>query len=164
MADRSLYDEDFVRWSKEQAEAIRAAASSGTNLPLDWENLAEEVESLGKALRSELRSRCAIIVEHLLKLQHSEASDPRRGWIETIGRERAQIELLLEDNPGLRANLHDTAGQSGRLGRKLAQAGLERHDELTALRRRALFETEYGVDQILGDWLPGDVQRGTAAG
>src|SRR5437763_16114365 len=97
-----LYEEDFVRWTEQQSNALRAAAGLGTNLPLDWENLAEEIESLGRSLRHELRSRIAVILEHLLKLEHSRAIDPRRGWIETIVRERSEIELLLAENPSLR--------------------------------------------------------------
>ena len=64
-ATKTLYDEDFVRWSEEQSRALREAARSGVNLPLDWENLAEEVESLGRSQRRELRSRIAVILEHL---------------------------------------------------------------------------------------------------
>ncbi len=70
-----LYEEDFVRWTEQQSRALREAAEVGTNLPLDWENLAEEVESLGASQRRELRSRLAVILEHLMKLQHSPATD-----------------------------------------------------------------------------------------
>ena len=45
----ALYGEDFVRWTEEQAAALRRA--KGSNPPLDWENLAEEIESLGKSDR-----------------------------------------------------------------------------------------------------------------
>lgn len=41
-----FYEEDFVRWTEQQSRALRKAAGLGTNLRLDWENLAEEVESL----------------------------------------------------------------------------------------------------------------------
>jgi len=44
---KTLYKEDFVAWSKEQAEALRSAARDGSNQKLDWENLAEEIEKLG---------------------------------------------------------------------------------------------------------------------
>ena len=57
-----LYDEDFVRWTEEQAAALRRA--KGSNLPLDWENLAEEIESLGKSDRRELRSQITRILRH----------------------------------------------------------------------------------------------------
>jgi hypothetical protein len=36
-----LYEQDFFLWTKEQAAALRLAKNS--NLPLDWENLAEEI-------------------------------------------------------------------------------------------------------------------------
>ena len=42
-----LYDQDFVLWTVQQAAALRRAKTS--NLPLDWENLAEEIESLGRS-------------------------------------------------------------------------------------------------------------------
>jgi len=41
-----LYEEDFVRWTEQQSSALRDAAGVGLNLPLDWGNLAEEIESL----------------------------------------------------------------------------------------------------------------------
>jgi len=52
-----LYEQDFVRWAESQAEALRDAARSGANLPLDWDNLIEEVEDLAGSQRRELRSR-----------------------------------------------------------------------------------------------------------
>ena len=57
-----LYEEDFVRWTEQQSRALREAARLGTNLLLDWENLAEEVDSLGRSVRHELRSRIAVPV------------------------------------------------------------------------------------------------------
>lgn len=94
-----LYEEDFVRWTEQQSRALREAAGVGTNLPLDWENLAEEIESLGRSQRRELRSRLAVILEHLMKLDHSPATEPRTGWMDTISRERSSIEDLLQDSP-----------------------------------------------------------------
>ena len=87
----ALYDEDFVRWTEEQAAALRSAISlpagrtGSSNLPLDWENLAEEIESLGKSDRRELRSQITRVLRHLLKLDVSPAAEPRASWRE-IGR------------------------------------------------------------------------------
>ena len=58
-----LYDQDFFLWTQEQSRLLREAAERRVNFPLDWENLAEEIESLGKSQRSELRSRLTTIVE-----------------------------------------------------------------------------------------------------
>jgi hypothetical protein len=44
---KSLYDTDFLAWSKEQAEALRAAMRNGSNQRRDLRNLAAEIEDLG---------------------------------------------------------------------------------------------------------------------
>lgn len=43
MATDTLYENDFFAWTEQQAEVLRRAAREGSNLPLDWENLAEEI-------------------------------------------------------------------------------------------------------------------------
>src|SRR5437762_10825847 len=90
----TLYDADFFAWTKQQAKALRAAARNRSNLPLDWKNLAEEVESLGRSDRRELRSQLNRIIQHLVKLQFSPMRDPRRGWYETLTEARTQAELV----------------------------------------------------------------------
>jgi uncharacterized protein DUF29 len=108
----ALYDRDFVLWTEEQAAALRRA--KGSNLPLDWENLAEEIESLGKSDRRELRSQITRILRHLLKLAVSPKSEPRGGWRSTIRDARVEIEGVLEDSPSLRREIADIiARQSG---------------------------------------------------
>lgn len=151
-----LYEEDFVRWTQEQAAALREAAGRGVNLPLDWENLAEEIDSLGRSLKRELRSRVAVIIEHLIKLECSPATDPRRGWIETIGRERSEIELLFDDSPSLRGDVDSVVGmEMARAARRLLQI-LRRHGETTPEVISKVTAANYTVDQVLGDWFPGD--------
>ena len=155
MADEgSLYDRDFVRWSDEQAHALRSAGLSGTNLPLDWDHLAEEVDGLGRSLRSELRNRLATVLEHLLKLTLSAATDPRAGWVETILRERVEIDGLLHDNPSLRSSLPGSLDAAAAKSRKLAEISLRRHGEWSTEVSRACDETRFSEDQILGHWLP----------
>jgi hypothetical protein len=55
-----LYDRDFVRWTETQAAELRRAAETDTNLPLDWEHVAEKV---GDAL---IPGECPFTVEHAL--------------------------------------------------------------------------------------------------
>ncbi len=58
MADvKTLYKQDFVAWSTEQAEALGSAGRDDSNQKLDWENLAEEIEGLGISQRRELKSQ-----------------------------------------------------------------------------------------------------------
>jgi hypothetical protein len=161
MADSAaeLYEEDFVRWTEEQSRALRDAAKVGANLPLDWENLAEEIESLGLSQRRELRSRLGLILEHFLKLEYSPAPDPRRGWMETIERERSDIELLLQQSPSLSREVTGMVEEETRRAIRGAMRILRRYGEdtpeATAKLARARL-APYTEDQVLGDWFPED--------
>ncbi|MCC7267028.1 MAG: DUF29 domain-containing protein [Caulobacteraceae bacterium] len=66
MAD-DLYDVDFVAWTEAQAAALRARRS-GANA-LDYDNLAEEIEDLGKSEQHACESFVENIIEHLLKIE-----------------------------------------------------------------------------------------------
>lgn len=149
-----LYDKDFVRWSEEQAAALRRAAQSGANLPLDWDNLAEEIESLGISQRNELGSRIATIIEHLWKLEYSPATRPRNGWITTIGRERLRIERLLGNSPSLRREVPAmVTAELPRTAKLVARLLQSRGEAIPDLAAR-LAATGYTPEQVLGDWYP----------
>jgi hypothetical protein len=142
----ALYDKDFVAWSKQQAEALRAAARSGSNQRLDWQNLAEEIEGLGISQRSVLRSQIRRIIRYLIKLEHSRAMEPRRGWVESIGDARAEIEDLLEISPSLKAI-------------ELAIRDLRGHDEIQDADLPRLRGASHTAERILGDWFPEEPPR-----
>lgn len=92
-----LYEHDFYSWALEQAAHLRARRFA----ELDLDNLAEEIEGLARAEARELRSRYVTLLMHLLRWEFQ----PRRrssSWLETIVRERDEIEHLLEGSPGLK--------------------------------------------------------------
>jgi hypothetical protein len=65
-----LYDTDFALWSEQQAARLRCMGNGKrVNDQVDWGNLAEEIESLSRNDRREIRSRLRVICEHLLKWQ-----------------------------------------------------------------------------------------------
>jgi hypothetical protein len=145
-----LYEEDFVHWTEQQSRALRQAAHLSTNLPLDWENLAEEIESLGASQRRELRSRLAVIVQHLMKLEHSPAIEPHTGWMDAVSRERLNVEDLLQDSPSLRRELTSMIEQLKPRVARLAASSLFGYGE-TADK---LPLPNYTEDQVVGDWFP----------
>ena len=147
---KSLYDRDFFLWSKEQAGALRAASKGGSNQALDWENLAEEIEDLGKSDRRELCSRVLVILEHLLKLEHSPASNPRGGWRATIIRERASIDALLDESPSLKSELPRLVEKARPVAARAAGSEVSRRREAA----NKLPVPGYTLEQILGDWFP----------
>ncbi len=154
----ALYDEDFVRWTEQQAAGLRRAQSSagagGSNLPLDWENLAEEIESLGKSDRRELRSQITRILRHLLRLEVSSAAEPHTGWQTTINEARTEIEGLLEDSPSLRREAGSLIKKQIGAAAKLAADDLRQYGEPAEAIEARLDGEGFTVEQVLGDWFP----------
>jgi hypothetical protein len=103
----TLYEEDTAAWAEQQAVALRAAARGGSNQLLDWVNLAKEIEDLAKSLKIALKSQISGIIQHHVKLMHSPASDPRRGWRRTLRQAGDEIERILEDSPSLRREISE---------------------------------------------------------
>jgi hypothetical protein len=149
---RKLYDSDFFEWTREQAGLLRRLQSERANTSLDLENLAEEIESLGKGDLRELTNEIARVIEHLLKLEHSPAVDPRRGWRESVMQHRFEAELILDDSPSFRRLLPERLPKAYRRARMKAGEGLT----ADALQIDGLpLECPYGLDEILSvDWFP----------
>ena len=92
----SNYETDLYEWTKTQADALRRRASN----ELDWDNLAEEIETLGRSERREIQSRLKILLLHLLKWRYQ----PERqcsSWRGSIVEARDELESVLADNPSL---------------------------------------------------------------
>jgi hypothetical protein len=97
------YEDDVYTWSLQQAEALRRAATSRVNLPepIDFANVAEEIESLGISQQRELYSRYLVLLVHLLKWTYQ--PDKRTpSWRSTVRTQRNELEKLLRLSPGLK--------------------------------------------------------------
>ena len=147
-----LYDVDFYRWTQEQAALLRQVPGERINLPIDWNHAAEEIEDMGRSDLRAVNSRVGVILEHLLKLEHSPAGDPRDGWTETVARCRGDVSRILEDSPSLRRKLPERWLKEYALARRSAVRGLAR-DGIGAEEIPA--DPPYVVDQVLDpDWWP----------
>ena len=120
--ERSLYQTDYYAWTRQQAAELRALAARRVDTKLDLENLAEEVESLGRSDLNTVRSQVRRIIEHLLKLEHSPASEPRIDWRNSVARARDEVEDHITANmfPDVAADLDKLFGRA----RRDAAAGL----------------------------------------
>src|SRR5512132_1319378 len=124
-----LYEQDLYAWSEVQADLLRRRRFS----ELDLEHVVEEIEDVGGSLYREVRSRVRTIIEHLLKLEHSTATEPRAGWERTIRRERAD---LAEDlTPSLRPRIERSLARFYETARTAAAAS-SRAPRRTRSRRR----------------------------
>ena len=66
-----LYDTDILEWSERQAELLRrhAAGELVNDAELDWPNIAEEIESVGRSQLSAVRSHIVQAFLHDLKAE-----------------------------------------------------------------------------------------------
>jgi len=101
----ALYETDFYAWTPEQNEKLRRLLDQRVNTDLDLENLAEEIESMGRSDRSQLETRLANLIEHLLKMAFSLAWEPRHQWRLLVTGQQFSINKLLRKNPSLRREL-----------------------------------------------------------
>ncbi len=93
----TLYESDFREWAEQEAGKLR----SGRLEALDFVNLAEEIESLGKREQSTLVNRLIVLLVHQLKHDYQ---PQRRGrsWELTMAEQRSKIQRLLKQSPSLK--------------------------------------------------------------
>src|ERR1700722_11398998 len=91
---RAEYERDFYSWLLEQARRLR----EGRFEALDCDNLAEEIESLGREQFNKLVSALRVLMAHVLKWDH-QTSLRSRSWILSIQEQRLEIADVLSDNP-----------------------------------------------------------------
>ena len=144
---KDLYEEDLYLWSQAQAALLRA----GRFDELDLENLIEEVEDVGGALRRSVRNRTITIMVHLLKLQHSPSPAPQAGWRDTIRTQRTRLSTGL--TPSLRRVLAAELAELYGRARHDADGSLRDHGEQGG-RGHAAVSCPYALDQITDDWWP----------
>lgn len=111
------YQGDVYGWSLEQARLLR----DGRYEDVDIENVAEEIESLGRSQAASLESCYRLIAAHLLKVLF-QPERLTRSWQITILRERLNAQSCLRDSPSLKPRRSDIFGEAYRQARKLAAA------------------------------------------
>jgi hypothetical protein len=145
----NLYEKDFPLWAERQAALLRAKRFD----ELDLTNLIDEVEDLSRRERETVESHVETIVEHLLKIELSNASRPRRGWLVTVDKQRAR--LLRKLTRTLRNHLEAAlptlyAGLRRPVARQLEKDGVSSKSLPSVC--------PYTLEQILDpDWLPANV-------
>lgn len=96
-----LYDTDIVAWAEHQAALLRRmAAGEHVNNQVDWENVAEEIEDVGKRDRNDLYGRLVTACLHLLRWQFQSAMRSNH-WRSAVVKARSRIAKLIRDNPTL---------------------------------------------------------------
>ena len=135
-----LYDRDFYAWANQQAALLRA----GRLAEADIENIAEEIESMGRSEKRELVSRLTILLQHLLKWQF-QPEKRSNSWRAGIREQRVRIARILKASPSLKAYPAQSLPGSFIIGLDAAIAE-------TGLAPSALpVACPYSVEQVLDD-------------
>jgi hypothetical protein len=95
----NLYEQDFNLWINETVKALKTKNVAA----MDWDNLIEEIEDMGKSQKNALESYLQRLIEHLLKLQYWTEEKERcyRGWRSEVVNFRNRIKRILKKNPSL---------------------------------------------------------------
>lgn len=151
-----LYDVDFFAWTARQAAALR---SLGVGTGLDVENLAAEIEGLGKAaLREALDAlEQALLLSIGSRRLGSAASPSRLADMANAGRACCHaIELLIQESPSLRQTLEERIPEAWAYALKEAELQFGQ----TGADSDANIGRPLSLKDILGDGGHGGESRG----
>ncbi|MCI4625021.1 MAG: DUF29 domain-containing protein [Candidatus Magnetoovum sp. WYHC-5] len=142
--EQSLYERDFYQWAIHNAELLR----QGKLTEIDVNNIAEEIESMGRSEKKELINRLVVLIMHLLKWQY-QPKRHSRSWKSTISTQRTELEGLLENSPSLKYGIEIVIAKSY----KRAMIVFE---DQTGISKKTLSETcPYTFEQLNDyDFLP----------
>jgi hypothetical protein len=132
------YEQDFYAWTVEQAKLLR----SGEFSKVDALNVAEEIESVGRADRRELGDRLENLIAELLKWR-SQPGARCGDWRGAILQQRFEIEHIVEGSPSLRQFAAE------RLGEAYSDARERVVKELGLLQPDFPTDCPFTLDQVL---------------
>ncbi len=154
--ERRLYDRDFWAWTQEQSGALRRRDFGA----IDWDNVIEEVESLGREQKNAWKSCCANVMSHLLKIEHSPAKASIGHWVQEVLDWRWEMHSRLSDNPSLKGDLTGMLEVAWGRGRAKGVEKLAEHAKpaywaaqkrvVRDLRRRLPQDCPYALEDIAG--------------
>ncbi len=140
----TLYETDYNQWIQETVQKLRNRNFND----VDWDNLIEEIESMGKNDKRVLLSLLTRLLEHLLKLSYWESEKQRSGnhWAAEIVNFRSQIQTRLEDSPSLRPQLEEMYA-------KVYPVAIKSVSKLFSLPEDAHISLPQALDE---DWFPNE--------
>ncbi|MGK7953796.1 MAG: DUF29 domain-containing protein [Crocosphaera sp.] len=72
----TLYESNFLGWCEDTAAKLKTKDIEN----LDWEKLIEEIETLGRSERRELKNQLTVLLAHILKRMYVKSPENFHGW------------------------------------------------------------------------------------
>ena len=139
-----LYERDFNLWAQEQAKALRSRQFT----KLDYDNLIEEIEDMGKSEKKAVASNLRIVLLHLLKYKYQSAKKTD-SWTNSIVEHRIRLLSDFEDSPSLKRHCESVFDKQYQYARK--QASIETKLSIDTFPARCPFTFLQTLDL---DYLP----------
>ena len=137
---KTLYNTDYIQWVEATLQQLRSRDYDR----VDWDNLLDEIEEIGKRDRRSIDSHLVVVLVHLLKWQLQ--SDCRTGsWASSITEHRRRILRLLKDSPSLKPYIETILEECYQSARKQA------HQETGLLLELFPAVCPYPVEDILNN-------------
>ncbi|MDJ1173661.1 DUF29 domain-containing protein [Roseofilum capinflatum] len=143
----TLYEIDYLLWIETTLQQLRDRDYN----QVDWQNLLEEIEDMGKSERRSIKSNLTVVLMHLLKWEFQ--PEFRTGsWSGSITQHRTRILYALEDSPSLKNYLPEV------LETAYSRARQEASDETQLSLSRFPVSCPYEIEEVLNDgfWPGGD--------
>lgn len=115
-APPTLYQRDGYAWAKQQAEALRNRDLEA----IDWDNVIEEIEAVGRAERKPWVSNCAQALEHMLAIEHCETATPANleDWETEIRAFRGVMADAIDASHSLQGEYGEILAIAWKIGRR----------------------------------------------
>lgn len=144
-SQKSIYDTDFVGWVEITVEQLRTQDYAN----VDWENVIEEIEDMGRSEKQAIYSNLKILLLHLLKYRY-QPENRSNSWLASIVEHRQRIKKAFKESPSLQPYFTEIFNECYQDARELAAAetGLG-IDEFPV-------ENPFNAEEVLNsDYLPG---------
>jgi hypothetical protein len=139
-----LYERDFALWLQETAELLKQQRLA----EVDWHNLIEEIESMGRSEKQALQSNLQVVLMHLLQYQY-QPQKRSNSWRFTLIEHRDRLNVALEDSPSLKPYLEEIFEQCYAKARKKAAVETGLNIDIFPV------QSPFTIDQTLDlDYLP----------
>ncbi len=144
----TLYEEDFCLWLKTTAELLKNRQLEN----LDYDNLIEEIETMGRSERNALKSNLIVVLMHLLKYKY-QPQKRSTSWLSSIFEHRRRLMEAFKTSPSLKRYYEEVFDECYQYAVK--QASIETSLPLEHFPNTSPFTTEETIDF---DFLPQDNQ------
>lgn len=139
---KNLYDRDFYLWLETTANLLKNRQIDR----IDYENLIEEIEAMGRSEKAAIESNLRILLMHLLKWKY-QPQKRTNSWKFSIIEHSLRINKAFKDSPSLRRYFNEVFEETYQDARLLAsgETGLQKETfpQICPFKREDILNPEY---------------------